>query len=375
MKFREFNPPQMFQILTLLVTEECNLRCKYCYIDKNPKRMTFETAKKAIDQFLERPILMNGANIEMFGGEPTLEVELMDQIMKYFESELKRRNHPWQGNWGISMTSNGTLFTEETKKWIEENRCRVYVGISIDGCREAHEYNRQGSFDKIMENFKWWQSLYPHGSVKATLTLDTVPMIFESIKFMLQDLDLMHISMNPTFDETWDESHYQIALQELKKVADFMIENKYYATKTIRNIFNKEFLNKHHEEYALDSNCGTGVTMLACSAGGIYSPCASLFSSGFTMGTVNEGLQIEKLEPFKYCHNYKDEECLQCEVRGSCFRCLGFEYGDTGTLRSRTRNLCWWYKARLEANKYFFRRLSEVDKEATEFLSGDYYQV
>lgn len=40
--------------ITFCVTEECNLRCKYCYLihKNNFKKMSFETAKKAVDYFL-----------------------------------------------------------------------------------------------------------------------------------------------------------------------------------------------------------------------------------------------------------------------------------------------------------------------------------
>ena len=40
--------------ITFIVTEDCNLRCKYCYIlnKSSNKKMTFDVAKKQIDQFL-----------------------------------------------------------------------------------------------------------------------------------------------------------------------------------------------------------------------------------------------------------------------------------------------------------------------------------
>lgn len=44
--------------LTLMITQECNLRCKYCYGENgeysNKGKMDFETAKNAIDYFAEK---------------------------------------------------------------------------------------------------------------------------------------------------------------------------------------------------------------------------------------------------------------------------------------------------------------------------------
>lgn len=54
-------PPQWSedaQTITFIVTEDCNLRCKYCYITHKAsnKRMNFETAKNFIDYILTADI-------------------------------------------------------------------------------------------------------------------------------------------------------------------------------------------------------------------------------------------------------------------------------------------------------------------------------
>ena len=54
-------PPQWSskaQTITFVVTEDCNLRCKYCYITHKAsnKKMSFETAKKFIDYILTADI-------------------------------------------------------------------------------------------------------------------------------------------------------------------------------------------------------------------------------------------------------------------------------------------------------------------------------
>ncbi len=48
------------QQLTFVVTQDCNLRCKYCYMtDKNNKHiMDFDTAKKIIDYFVDNKDLI-----------------------------------------------------------------------------------------------------------------------------------------------------------------------------------------------------------------------------------------------------------------------------------------------------------------------------
>ena len=64
--------------ITLLLTNSCNLNCIYCYEhNKAPESMSFETAKEILDSELigrdmEVPVI-----IDLFGGEPFLNFELM----------------------------------------------------------------------------------------------------------------------------------------------------------------------------------------------------------------------------------------------------------------------------------------------------------
>lgn len=74
--------------LILQVTQNCNLRCKYCvysgtYINRvhTKKRMSIETAKKAVDFYRKHNGNIETAIISFYGGEPLLEVELISEII------------------------------------------------------------------------------------------------------------------------------------------------------------------------------------------------------------------------------------------------------------------------------------------------------
>ena len=70
--------------LILQVTQQCNLRCKYCAYSGNyynrshtSERMDFETAQKAIDFYLARSDKADQLAVSFYGGEPLLEFELI----------------------------------------------------------------------------------------------------------------------------------------------------------------------------------------------------------------------------------------------------------------------------------------------------------
>ena len=78
--------------VTFIVTKDCQLACKYCYlVGKNSKeRMSFDVAKKAIDYILSHEYDMPEESVvfDFIGGEPFLEIDLIDKICDYVKTEL-----------------------------------------------------------------------------------------------------------------------------------------------------------------------------------------------------------------------------------------------------------------------------------------------
>jgi uncharacterized protein len=77
---------------TLILTESCQLACKYCYlVGKNSdNRLNFDTAKKLIDYLVNNHEIFQHKNVifDFIGGEPLLEIELMDSICDYIKTTL-----------------------------------------------------------------------------------------------------------------------------------------------------------------------------------------------------------------------------------------------------------------------------------------------
>ena len=73
--------------ITFIVTKDCQLACKYCYlVGKNAKeRMSFEVAKSFIDYVIshenEPEFATESVVWSFIGGEPFLEIELIDKIV------------------------------------------------------------------------------------------------------------------------------------------------------------------------------------------------------------------------------------------------------------------------------------------------------
>ena len=190
--------------VTFQVTDACNLRCSYCYqINKGNHVMPIEVAKKFIDMLLDNDENTQqyvdtkgktGVVIEFIGGEPFLEVDLMDEIMTYFIKQMILKDHPWQYHYVISIASNGTLyFNEKVQRFIEKYRNHLSLSISIDGNKELHDACRvfpdgSGSYDiaiKAVHHYiDHWKGQM--GS-KMTLSPQNIQYTFEAVKSLIEE--------------------------------------------------------------------------------------------------------------------------------------------------------------------------------------------
>ena len=89
----------MKKTITFIVTKDCQLACKYCYlVGKNNKEgMTFDIAKASIDYILsnEKDYPEEGVIWDFIGGEPFLEIDLIDKICDYIKQRMYVLNHHW----------------------------------------------------------------------------------------------------------------------------------------------------------------------------------------------------------------------------------------------------------------------------------------
>ena len=127
------NPVQSWQEgiakeISFIVTKDCQLACKYCYlVGKNSEeRMSFEVAKQAVDYILSRendPIFNQDSVIwDFIGGEPFLEIKLIDQICDYIKAEMYRRDHHWFNSYRFSFSTNGINYASESvQSFIKKN--------------------------------------------------------------------------------------------------------------------------------------------------------------------------------------------------------------------------------------------------------------
>lgn len=172
--------------LMLIVTEDCNLRCKYCVYSgvydnqrtHSKKYMSKTVAKKAIDNYIAHLEKIKSKNamvqptITFYGGEPLLGFETIKYALEY-------SNKKYNGLFKYSVTVNGTLLTKEVVDTLV--KYDLLLVISLNGNKLEHDKyrifsNGNGTHDIIMRNLSYIYMHYPdfyQHNISFSTTYDT----------------------------------------------------------------------------------------------------------------------------------------------------------------------------------------------------------
>ena len=379
--------------ITFIVTKDCQLACKYCYlVGKNEKeRMSFDIAKQAIDYILDHEDDFREESViwDFIGGEPFIEIDLIDQICDYLKSEMYRRNHHWFNSYRFSFSTNGINYhTDKVQAFINKNARHLSIGITIDGTKQKHDLNRiykrratkeeeRGSYDDVVRNIPLWLEQFPGAGTKVTISSADIPYIRESV-LHLYGLGIHEVNINCVFEDVWNEGDDKLFEDQLMQLADAIIDGGYYQDYACS--FFSENIGKPMDIKLENQNwCGAG-KMLSIDAAGNFYPCTRF--AGYSLrskkpiiiGNVHDGIDQNKLRPFLTLDRLTQspQECIDCEVASGCAWCQGENYdaAETNTIYQRSTAICKMHKARVRANNYYWNKLYrklELEGEREEF--------
>lgn len=223
------------RVLVLHLTDFCNLRCHYCFIEGNMpedyKRqdMTEEVVVKAINKF--KHIIANCTfpkppSIVFYGGEPLANWKVIKYGLEYLRNGQKKGHLPSKID--KVLITNGTLLTPEIAE--ELKRHNVMISVSIDGPRDVHNHNRvykdgKGSFEKTIAGFYVLKEAGIKPTVSCVLSKESLEHTSEIIHWLLDELGIRalgfnHVSIIPNvsvYDPVY-ESNFGEALINVQEV-------------------------------------------------------------------------------------------------------------------------------------------------------------
>ena len=372
----------MKKSITFIVTKDCQLACKYCYLvgKNNKERMTWDVAKSAVDYILnhESDFQDEGVIWDFIGGEPFLEIDLIDKICDYIKSEMFIRNHHWFNDYIFSFTTNGLNYnSNKIQNYIAKNKDHLSITITIDGTERKHDLNRvykgsgKGSYRDVLKNIPLWLEQFPTVGTKITISSADIPYIKESVMHVYE-LGIHEVHINCVFEDVFKEGDDILFEEQLEMLADEIIDKGYYKDYTCS--FFDERIGKPLDPIKRNNNwCGAG-RMLSVDAGGNFYPCTRFAQyslrdkKAWIIGDVKRGIDQNKLRPFLLLDRctQSPQKCIDCEVASGCAWCQGENYdaADTPTIYQRSTAICKMHKARVRANNYYWNKLyRKLEKE------------
>ncbi len=336
----------------LVVTEECNLNCIYCYEhNKSPKKMSFDVAKRIIDsEFYEAKQNGQRVVIQFFGGEPFLEFDTIKKIYEYIcDSGYDNFEHCF-------VVTNGTLLKKTDKEWLQKNKETIICGLSMDGTKEVHDYNRSNSYDLI--DFDFFRKTWPKQKIKMTVSPEMLPKLAECT---VHCHNLGFGVLNNLADGiAWDSGSSDTLKQQLSYLIDYYIShpNIDICTMLKMPLLHVDLANRQ----CFPKWCGAGSHIHAYDTIGKKYPC-QLFMSLTEKGIPN----IELME--QYPLGMLEDRCQKCILFGCCPTCLGSNILRNKSLFYHTDVECMNIKIQFKATSYLmyerFKR-NQVDMPANQ---------
>ncbi|MBE6336684.1 MAG: radical SAM peptide maturase [Lentimicrobiaceae bacterium] len=341
--------------LVFEVTEECNLNCTYCafsdlYSERREsynKQMDFATAVSVIDYMVS--IWQNYSHIYapkrlgigFYGGEPTLNISLIEKIVEYVDSIRFKVPR----NIGFSMTTNGVLLNKYIDFFVKHNFSLL---VSLDGDELANSYrvDKQGlpSFHRVYNNLKMVQEKYPvyfEENIRFNSVLNNHSNTKSVIEFFKNNFDkrpsLSQLSKSYVNPESIDK-YYEIC-NDFKKfnlvdsdkdeTASFQIENFYNEFSRMSGNFyydiNELFYNREDFGIVPTGTCVPFTKKMFVTVHGKILQCERI-DHKYYLGQVIAGkvaMDLNKVaERFNILNRAFIKQCPSCVYVRHCPKCM-----------------------------------------------------
>ncbi|MCL2053491.1 MAG: thioether cross-link-forming SCIFF peptide maturase [Oscillospiraceae bacterium] len=359
-KFTEQSADAPLKAMCLIVEQDCNLRCEYCFAEAGKygfdecAAMDFKVGKKAIDFLIKNSKERKNLEIDFFGGEPLMNFEVVKKITEYARSKGKRAGKIIR----FTLTTNGILLDDEKINFINKEMSNVV--LSLDGRKETNDRVRKrldgtGCYDKAISEFKTLADRRGHENYYIRGTFTKYNLDFTSDVYHLYEQGFDQISIEPVIGKP--DMPCAVSDRDLPRIFS---EYEILAKRILADKKRGKGFNFFHFMLDLDQGpcaikrlrgCGAGSEYVAVTPdGGIY-PCHQF--AGFPeykMGSVLDGEMDKALKKtFAGSHIYSKSDCVDCWAKFYCSGgCNANNYIFNGDIRMPHRFSCLIQKKRLE---------------------------
>jgi len=367
-------------ILYLLLTDACNLRCKYCYFLANMTKsyrfsfMSEETVVAAINMFarcIKRSIAdgHDDQQIVIYGGEPTLNKKTLLTALKYID--FAKGNGVLPSSVSVTINTNGVLLDKEILR--QSRKSRAVVAISIDGPEKVHNQMRiypsgKGSFKDVLKGYNLAKEMGVKMGLCVTVDKHNLFQLQEIVYWLADKLHAKGIGFNiliangePETEIEYEE-YSRIAAKQLIECFKIAREKGIYEDRMMRRV--KNFVKKE----PVLSDCGGCGLQIVVSPDGKIGVCQGFCGSKEYF--VSESFETFNPENHPFWKEWRKrsplsmDECTKCIALGNCGGgCPYSAYKREGTIWALDKRFCVHAKTAVE---FLIRDLWEKQKKKIE---------
>lgn len=293
------------------VTEKCNLNCDYCYVKKQPKTMSMETAVAAFEYFKkmlsERDLQTGEIHVGFHGGEPLLNFPVIKYLTEQFKEEYGDKVRYY------SLTTNGTVFNEEMFQFLMAN---IELSVSIDGKRSTNDLKRHYSdgrspYDETLRTLEFLKANSTPCRVRMTINQQTMDTFAENYIY-LDKKGYGTVTYAINTDDPWDIEDMKSYGRQLEEIMDYFIKEKMEEGKYF--LYNLKECNFRTRSY-----CDGGTTNFHVSPTGYLYPCImAMDDPEFLLGNIYEGIDENALQRLQELNEKPVVGCEKCNFQKHC---------------------------------------------------------
>lgn len=319
------SPP--LRALSLAVAQKCNLGCTYCYAQQGDfggpaKNMPLDVALRAVELLFRDAAPGDRMNLAFLGGEPLVNRPVVRAATER-AAELARERG---ARVTFSITTNGTLVTEDDGAFFEEHG--FAVTLSIDGIGAAHDALRPfkgggGTFDRVIRNATPLLRMQRASQVSARVTvtprnLDLRRTLDKLVALGFHSVGFSPMLASPTGSGELDDAGLASMLEQMIACGDeferrIIAGGRYPFANAVNAM--RELHKGTHRPYP----CGAGAGYLGVSADGDLAACHRFVGDDAgAMGNV-DGIDRTKQNAWLAArHVHHQEPCSRCWARYLC---------------------------------------------------------
>jgi len=201
-----------FSGFTLMMTDDCNFNCSYCYQIKEQKYLDVTTAIKAIDFFF--PFFVEDCFVSFYGGEPLLAFDQIREIVGYIQDKNQKKRIRY------SINTNGSLINDEVLQFLNENKFTLM--LSFDGYAQE-DFRQKGSFTPLVSCLEKILGCSDISlATNSVFTPESVGYLSRSTRFIVE-LGVPSAMLSFSNLQPWDTSALFQLKKEMGSVREFIL--------------------------------------------------------------------------------------------------------------------------------------------------------